>query len=132
MKNQIKYLISSLLVVFFIGEVADLCAQNPPPQVVIIIEDPEGRVGSPQLEAEAVTLSPNPATNYLTVSTIEADEILNISIRDLSGKSITLQSPDQWTGSRSIRLGISSLPQNIYLISVQTTTGWQSLKWVKI
>ena len=63
----------------------------------------------------ALSLVPNPATSTLTITGVNATEVANVQIMDLTGKTII--------NTRNTTLTISDLNAGMYLVNVTTTNG---------
>ncbi len=62
-----------------------------------------------------VSLVPNPATSTFTINGVNANEIANVQIMDLAGKTLL--------NTRNTTLTISDLNAGMYLVNVTTTNG---------
>lgn len=68
-----------------------------------------------------ISVFPNPATDYVT---IEAEELLQVTLMDLAGKTLSSQA----TEGRSVHLDISNLKAGVYFISAKTRSTSSFLK----
>ncbi len=85
--------------------------------------DCKGYLGIKENNLQPISISPNPATDKLTVNVTE--RILQLSIYTLTGKQIkTYRDIDN-------TIDISELPDGIYLLQLQTETGITYRKFIK-
>lgn len=86
-------------------------------------------VGNKQInKIEPITITPNPATNLITVklnNAINISELIEIELLDISGKSI-LNKNQSWNGN-TFSFDISSMPDGLLLIKVKTNT----ITWIR-
>lgn len=92
------------------------------------IGNPCGHVGiaDPLPSHQNLTLSPNPATDYVDLS---LDEPLRlVEVRDLQGRTLLLSQPGNTT---PCRLDLRSLPAGVYMVLAVTDTGTTSRCLIK-
>ncbi|WP_165983181.1 T9SS type A sorting domain-containing protein [Chryseobacterium salivictor] len=70
-----------------------------------------------------LTVYPNPAKDFINIKTSKSN-IEKVFIFDLSGKLIMTE--------KSKRIDISLLPSATYIISIKTSDGLKSFKFIKI
>jgi len=84
-----------------------------------------------QINNNFVLLYPNPATNSLTVKTIDSTKkITHIGIFDIAGNQVLIKDFGKFN-SNSVVIDISSLPMGIYLCKLNSTSSTAYLKFVK-
>lgn len=71
---------------------------------------------------KGLVVFPNPATDFLYIKTTRMD-IEKVFIHDLSGKLL-------YTGNEK-RIKVAQLPSATYVISIQTSEGLKSFKFIK-
>lgn len=81
---------------------------------------------------QSLTLYPNPAGNTVFIAyTASVASKGNLSITDLSGKTLYSLAFDQVAGSNTIEVPVSRLNHGIYIIKVETEEGVRSSRFVK-
>jgi uncharacterized repeat protein (TIGR03803 family) len=78
-----------------------------------------------------VKIYPNPVTNKVTVTLGVIDSRFAVNITDIDGNTL-MQTPLMAKGTSVFEMNISKLKPGIYFLHVQTTTGRQNLKFVKL
>lgn len=73
--------------------------------------------------ARNLIVFPNPTTDFLNIKTTKLD-IENVFIHDLTGKLI-------YSG-KSMKINVSKFPSATYIISIKTSEGLKSFKFIKI
>ena len=69
----------------------------------------------------AIAISPNPATNYITVSSPEP--LAATTIYNLNGQLVLQTNGLENSGIANMEIDVSSLPSGLYVIHAQTTSG---------
>ncbi|MBL7924480.1 MAG: T9SS type A sorting domain-containing protein [Bacteroidia bacterium] len=77
--------------------------------------------------ADAFSLFPNPASDRVFVSGLEADEQLRYEVTDVSGR-VCLSG--QWPAGDMLSFGTAELKDGLYIVKIQTTTGWRSSQFI--
>lgn len=81
-----------------------------------------------QLNSSLIGLFPNPAHQFLTISGLSA-ESQEVQLLDLQGKQYPIQ--DRIATPKGVKLDVSGLSPGMYLLRIQTPSGWTTHKWVK-
>jgi uncharacterized repeat protein (TIGR03803 family) len=101
---------------------ADDCASDfSADQVMVVTGDLES-----QTETHLIVY-PNPASDWLTVSSNHASGIKEVSILQINGAVRDTQT----TPDKEARFNVSEYPSGLYLVRVKTESGTGVLKWVK-
>jgi len=83
---------------------------------------PNDLLSTSAVSENKIQINPNPTYDFLNIKTSKLD-IENIFIHDLTGKLI-------FTG-KSKRINVSQLPSATYIISIKTSEGLKSFKFIK-
>jgi hypothetical protein len=80
----------------------------------------------------ALTLSPNPAVNYLQVQMdLKTAEPLHYFVRDLTGRALLHNDwNDLGTGTTTQSISVSGLPQGMYVLEIRAKNGVMTRKFV--
>jgi hypothetical protein len=79
---------------------------------------------SAEVKAMELTVSPNPASNQLTIKfNVEKTQLIDVKVISTSGKLIYNQSASMPQGTQSLDLNIQDLAEGIYFVSVSTSNG---------
>lgn len=78
------------------------------------------------LAEQAISLSPNPGTNLLTIRS-ESNNVTHYVVYSSDGKCVM----DQTANESVVQVSTSELKAGVYLIHVQTETGNKTLRWIK-
>jgi hypothetical protein len=93
-------------------------------QVASLCADSLLRVG---LKGDKLTLygvSPNPATNQITItSASQKNDVIQISIRDLLGRELTTQRLVATGNTQTSQLDISGIREGTYLLEMKSVNG---------
>ncbi len=74
-------------------------------------------------------VAPNPASNYISVMfNLTKSDIVNMSMFDMNGRRVLLQSHSLQNGDNSLSVDISSLASGIYILNIQTKEGFARVK----
>jgi hypothetical protein len=76
--------------------------------------------------SDKLIVYPNPASNFLTIKNIENNEILGLTIMDVSGKIVLEQ-----TNQNNKNISIEGLENGVYFLLVNTTSGAAVKKFIK-
>ena len=89
----------------------------------------ETTVNVSQVLGDGVSVWPNPATEFIYV---DAPEDASVEIYSVDGRMVT-SIPANSTSENSLtrQININSLTAGVYVVNITTTTGTQSLKFVK-
>ena len=81
--------------------------------------------GISDIEIASIQLYPNPVKDVLTIESGELT-INNISIHDISGRAV-----ETWTAASLQTINVSSLPQGVYFLKIETYKGVVTKKFIK-
>lgn len=88
-------------------------------------------VSSPALNTSDLSVFPNPASDYITISfnnLVQGD--VNMYITDLTGKRVKTISKDITTGMYNTNLTVSDLASGMYMLNVQNGKSVQTTKFI--
>lgn len=108
------------LTTYSTGLNADACA--------IDFRNPTGIANAGDIQ-EAITLYPNPAVNFISITQTPASALQEIKILDLTGSIIQTRSVRK--GENTIRIDVSDYTPGVYLISLTTDHGTKVRKFVR-
>jgi hypothetical protein len=74
------------------------------------------------LEGNEVRIFPVPAKRFLNISS--KSQILELSLINIKGEKVLVQSPNQ----HNCQLDIRTIPEGLYLLKVRSVVGTQTLK----
>jgi hypothetical protein len=77
------------------------------------------------------TIYPNPVKNILTVTLNEITAKASVSITNEQG-SVLIKSENILNNKSSLVMDVSQLTAGIYFLNLQTTKGYQTLKFLKL
>jgi hypothetical protein len=76
-----------------------------------------------ELVAESCTLFPNPTRDIVTVYFTMSFESLILTIHDLMGKEVIVQSVSRYVANVPVELDLAALPKGLYTIKIKTDRG---------
>jgi hypothetical protein len=87
-------------------------------------------VGISDIGAEiGLMVAPNPASNFVNVMfTLAKPEIINVSVFDMNGKRVLLESHNLQNGDNTLPIDVSQLSSGIYTLGLQTSEGFARVK----
>ncbi|HYV94419.1 MAG TPA: T9SS type A sorting domain-containing protein [Chitinophagales bacterium] len=89
------------------------------------------RIGNEQENSQALSVFPNPSADNITVSFYSAqDEVVEISIFDLTGRLVQQQREEATSGSNQISYNIESLSDGTYIVQVKNSNGIFTSKFI--
>jgi len=89
------------------------------------IQNCEAALGTTQNTLSQITLYPNPTSSILHLANAENLSIENITITDLSGKTVLSQK------GNAPQVNVQSLPQGMYFFTVSAKEGQSNFKFIK-
>jgi len=87
-------------------------------------------VGISDIGAEiGLMVAPNPASNFVNVMfTLAKPEIINVSVFDMNGKRVILETHNLQSGDNTLPIDVSQLASGIYTLGLQTAEGFARVK----
>jgi hypothetical protein len=74
-------------------------------------------------------VAPNPASNFVNVMfTLAKPEIINVSVFDMNGKRVILETHNLQSGDNTLPIDVSQLASGIYTLGLQTAEGFARVK----
>jgi hypothetical protein len=108
------------LTTYTTGLNADACA--------IDFRNPTGIANTGTVK-DAISVYPNPATDYISINQNSSSTLIEIKILDLTGREIGNRPVQK--GENNIRISVSDFPSGVYLISFTTDQGTKVRKLIK-
>jgi Secretion system C-terminal sorting domain len=115
--SQMRIIIDSIYLTDELGNTTAIAGDT----VTFVVESPTASQPEPSPE-KPVIVYPNPATDYLCIAS--NTNVRHLSLLDWTGRSILTKTLD----AESVRLALPKLQAGVYLLDIQTDTGWYRKK----
>jgi len=94
--------------------------ENSTQSNIVIVELSNGAMSINELDNNSFGLYPNPSSGYIIIESLMFDEINNVEIFDVTGKSIKQV---ESTLANKLKVDISNLEKGIYFVKITTVNG---------